>query len=117
MMRAAMWVGAGFALASLASGCGPSCDDTCFRMFDASECNVQPGGLPAPQLIDRCRAECGDALKAVGGLNGYDPRSRQVAAFELSTETQAAAWMDCVWSYDDSECREELDGGCYPNSF
>lgn len=99
------------------TGCGPNCGETCFRMFDESECNVQPGGLTAADLIERCRSECEGALREVGGMNGYDPRARQVNSFELSTEVQAAAWMECVWSFDDQECRTELDGGCYPSTF
>lgn len=112
-----LWVIGVAAMAAALSGCGPSCGDTCFRMFDESTCNVQPGGLTAAELIERCRQECNNALSNVGGMNGYDPAARQVSAFELSNETQAAAWMECVWSFDDQSCREELEGGCYPSSF
>lgn len=119
VMRKVGWIVA-VAMAWALSGCGPSCGDTCFRMFDESACNVQPGGLTAAELIERCRQECNDALTEVGGMNGYDPTARQVAAFELSNETQAAAWMECVWSFDDQSCRAEEDGlarGCFPNTF
>ena len=90
--------------ASWLVGCGPACQETCFRVYDESQCGRQAsGGVTAKQLIDTCASECESALRNTGGMAGYDPRQRQPGVFVLQNERQAAAWMDCI---DASTCEE-----------
>ena len=106
------------ALPAYLSACGPTCQSTCQKLYSESECNLQRPGKSQSELTKSCNSYCEDALNEPGGLNGYDPFSRQgtTNSVSLETENQAASWMHCV---DLSSC-ERLDyrsgqgGYCQP---
>jgi hypothetical protein len=106
-------------LASTAlTACGPTCQSSCRRFYgsDAGECGASPEGLPAEEAIEGCIDICQDALQVTGEpVDPNDPRFNPnfIAPLNqqatLSNEQEAAAWMDCVWSFSDDECFEKLD--------
>jgi hypothetical protein len=85
-------------VAALSAGCGPSCQNTCNKIYQPSECNIERAGRTPDQLVDRCLEECEGALANPGPLGTYDPQNSRGSAdeFEITTDHQAAAWMDCV---------------------
>ncbi len=110
-MRIVTW--AGFAgLAALLAGCdAPNCQNSCFTLYDPeSQCSSDVRGFTPEEAIEQCVDECDEALRQPGGMEGYIPTSNQGAP--LVTETQAAAWMECI----DNEPCEDLarGGGCFP---
>ena len=102
----------------LATACGPTCQSTCERMYASTECDVAVPGLEAGTLISECTDICEDALKVTGPLSDdindyrFDPTRRTPIASEeertLANESESAAWMDCVWTFDDVTCPEQL---------
>ena len=109
-MQRVFWFGA-LVTVGLATACGPTCGEACRKIYEPSECGIQPGGgVSSSELIETCSAACDQALESPGQLNGYNPGQRQLRGFELQNETQAAAWMDCVW---EAEC-DTLQGDCFP---
>jgi hypothetical protein len=115
-VRGAIFVAA---IAAALAGCGDkSCQNSCRRVYDTSQCAVQVAGATAQVLIEECTVECKNALQTPGGIGTYNPYERaqpgtEEANFTLETEIQAATWMDCVW---DLECEQmQLDQGlCWP---
>lgn len=102
--------------ALLASACGPTCQDSCRRFYDETECDAAPAGLAPEDAIAQCIDICQDALQETGPE--VDPNDRRfnpeliVPASEsptLADEREAAAWMDCVWSFSDDECPTALE--------
>lgn len=97
------------------AGCDKNCQNTCSRIYDASECGVVIPGVTTEALKRDCEAECETALKQAGEMGDYNPYNLRNPMENpvLENERQAAAWMDCVW---DAEC-PELDpasGICAP---
>ena len=98
--------------------CGQTCQTTCRRFYaDAPDgCGAAPEGKPADEAIESCIEICQDALQVTGppvdpndarfNPNFISPLNQQAT---LSTEQEAAAWMDCVWSFEDDVCFEKLD--------
>jgi hypothetical protein len=88
--------GAALGLAALV-GCGPNCQNSCAQVY--SQCGVTLPGRTSQELEGTCVDECTAALRESGGLEGYDPFVRRTSnqPFELETDQQAVAWMDCVW--------------------
>jgi hypothetical protein len=98
--------------------CNPTCQSSCRRFYaDAPDgCGASPEGLPAADAIESCIDICQDALQITGEpVDPNDPRfnPKFVAPLNqqatLSNEQEAAAWMDCVWSFTDEECPTKLD--------
>ena len=83
---------------AFAAGCGPNCQNTCNRIYQPNECNIERAGRTADQLIDTCLGECEGALAKPGAIGTYDPQNSRGSAddFEITNDRQAAAWMDCV---------------------
>ena len=100
-------------VAALSAGCGPNCQNTCNKIYQPSECNIQRAGRTQEQLIDTCMGECEGALENPGDLGSYDPQNQRGAAdeFPLETDHQAAAWMDCV---DATACENLQKNFCPP---
>jgi hypothetical protein len=90
-----------------------NCQSTCFRIYDPGECNVSVSGLSEQELKDACVYNCNQALKKAGEMGDYNPYALNNENPPLLNETQAAAWMDCVW---EAECSDlEVVGGiCKP---
>ncbi len=102
--------------AVLASACEPTCQDTCRRFYEDEQCDAGPDGLDNERAIEQCLDICSDALQVTGPE--VDVRDRRfnpdfVAPLNqtstLDSEREAAAWMDCVWSFSDDECPTALD--------
>ncbi|MBX2797644.1 MAG: hypothetical protein KTR31_08250 [Myxococcales bacterium] len=114
MRTAAAGVIGGLIGALSVTGCGESCQSTCFHVYSPAECGVQVSGVSADELIRNCDQECNDALAEVGNMGAYNPEVRPPGgnAFVLQNEVQAAAWMDCVWGV---ECEDlaSVGGACY----
>ncbi len=111
-MRAVLVIAA---LAAAVAGCDKNCQDTCSRIYDAAECNIQPGGLTPQELIRDCQNTCEAALSNTGPMGDYNPyvRRNPLDPKTIENEKQAAAWMECVAA---ATC-EELDpafGLCEP---
>lgn len=107
---------ASLAATILLAGCQPTCQSTCVHFYSDEECGAGPEGKPTEDAIQECIAVCQDALNVPG--EEVDPRDRRynpefTAPLEqshtLSNEKEAAAWMDCVWSFPDDECHDRLD--------
>jgi hypothetical protein len=96
-LRLTLTVLSGAAVMALA-GCGPNCQNTCNKLYQPSECNVERPGRSADQLINTCRDTCEDALNNPGELGDYNPSQQRGSStdYDLVTDRQAAAWMDCV---------------------
>ncbi|MGH7341712.1 MAG: hypothetical protein ACREKH_14565 [Candidatus Rokuibacteriota bacterium] len=96
-------------------GCEKSCQNTCQRVFDATECAVIIPGQNEEDLEQECTAECEEALQHAGPMGVYDPYigDRPDQPDELENERQAAAWMECVWAV---ECPDLVVPGnsCHP---
>lgn len=97
------------------AGCKPTCVSTCNRYYAEEECDARPDGIPADEAIPSCITACEAAIDVPGPAPAAtDPRFLGTApsptAGELANEQEAAAWMDCVWSFATlEECREDLD--------
>ena len=83
---------------AFAAGCGPNCQNTCNKIYQPTECNIERAGRTPDQLINTCLDECEGALSNPGELGSYDPQNSRGSAddFEITTDRQAAAWMDCI---------------------
>lgn len=85
-------------LAAGSIGCGEDCQSACGKIYDASECGIQIGGVTAAELTRSCVNQCKDALETTGPMGEYDPNTRRdpLNPMVIENEKQAAAWMDCV---------------------
>jgi len=99
-----------------ASACGgETCQSSCLRFYEEEQCDAPPAGLSRSDAIDQCIDICQDALQVPGEPVGDDRRfdpARTAGNTEdhvLDNEQEAAAWIDCVWSFTDDECPERLD--------
>ena len=102
-------------------GCGPTCQSTCNQIWRV--CGVpDPAGRDVQELARACERECEAALRVSGEIGDYEPEERRTVAeaITLDNDTQAAAWMDCVWNHapdgTPEQC-EDLDprsGYCAP---
>ena len=108
----------GLATCLLSTACKPTCQDTCRHFYaDAPDgCGASPSGIPADEAISSCTEVCQNALQIPGEpVNPTDRRfdpERQALLSEsntLANEQEAAAWMDCVWTFSDEECPTRLD--------
>jgi len=96
----------------LGTGCGETCNSTCFRAYDERECDVDTPGVPADLRINECISDCRAALRQVGPMGSYSPlASGSVEQAALMNERQAAAWMDCI---AESTCEQLQGGRCNP---
>lgn len=107
-------------LLGLLIGCGPTCQSTCRRVY--VDCGIEKTGQSQSELIGDCQRECQAALNVAGELGEYEPDIRRTTAesIVLENDSQAAAWMDCVWDHAPDATPEqclELDprtGYCAP---
>jgi len=97
------------------TACGPTCQSTCRRFYDPIECDATPRGLTSEEAIEQCISVCQNALQVTGPEVTADDRrfnpdfiSPLNQSSTLSNEREAAAWMDCVWTFDDDECKTRL---------
>ncbi|MFM2162479.1 MAG: hypothetical protein RLZZ383_1991 [Pseudomonadota bacterium] len=106
----------GFALASQA--CAPTCSATCRRFYapPPEGCDAPPESLTAEEAQAQCVAVCNTAMQIPGPAPSptdrrFDPESIYLAGEvpTLANEKEAAAWIDCVWSFDDDVCHDKLD--------
>ncbi|MGC6494047.1 MAG: hypothetical protein ACON5B_14520 [Myxococcota bacterium] len=116
----------GFALLVTASlmntACGPTCAESCRRFYSEDQCDAAPVGKDANEAIAECTKQCQDALQVPGSPVSsndarFNPNLRAPLnqSYELANEEEAAAWMDCVWSFSDEECPVELENqACVP---
>ena len=81
--------------------CKPTCQSTCRRFYDPTECNATPQGVASEEAIEGCIDVCQDALQITGPE--VDPDDRRfnpdfIAPLNqtstLASEREAAAWMD-----------------------
>lgn len=103
-----------FAVATLASGCGPTCQSTCQRAYSPNECDIKIPGLDDwTEKYDDCVDDCQLALETPGQIGDYDPdvENNTGERVILENERQAAAWMDCV---EETSCEKLSDGYCAP---
>ncbi|MEN0062079.1 MAG: hypothetical protein AAGA48_07980 [Myxococcota bacterium] len=108
MSRAWAMVALCVAPLALTTGCGTNCNESCIRVYDANECDVQSPGVPTSETIDRCTNQCRSALSQVGPVGDYSPFAVGGASQQrITNERQAAAWMDCV----SSRSCEQLNAG------
>ena len=91
-------LGLGISLIGLVA-CGPNCQNTCDQVYNA--CSIDKPGQTKSELLRDCNNECNSALQNSGEMGEYDPFARRSSSqsITLENETQAAAWMDCVWFY------------------
>jgi hypothetical protein len=96
-------------------GCGKNCQNSCFRIFDQTECGVTIAGQTEEDLKQACIEECESALQEAGSMGIYDPYvgDRPDQPDELENERMAAAWMECVHAV---ECADlQVPGNaCHP---
>jgi hypothetical protein len=100
-------------VASMGAGCGPTCQGTCNKIYQPNECNIERAGRTADQLIDTCLENCETALNNPGDLGSYDSKTARGSAddFDITTDRQAAAWMECV---DVTACENLQKNFCAP---
>lgn len=114
-MSARTLVAAVVGLALAGAGCDKNCQNTCYRLYDPSECAIHIGGVSEKDLKDQCISECTAALKSTGPMGTYDPYvPHDVDSPELQNEKQAAEWMDCVWAATCEELEPVSGGICDP---
>jgi hypothetical protein len=106
---------AALAIAALASGCGPSCQSTCTRLWRTADgsCGLVRAGISSDDGYKECVDMCENALEQTGAIGGYDPDERHTdgTTITIDNERQAAAWMDCV---DETACEKINEGYCEP---
>lgn len=98
-----------------ATGCGPTCQTACSRLYSPQECDIRVPGQPDwTDTYRDCVDECELALTLPGELGDYDPDERPTGgeSITLDNERQAAAWMDCV---EENTCERLNDGYCPPS--
>lgn len=104
-------------LASVAAaGCQPTCTSTCNRYYAAEECGARPVGLTEDVAIRGCVQVCNDAMQQPGPAPSANDRrfvptniSDPTRSPQIVNEREAAAWMDCVWSFESrEECADAL---------
>lgn len=96
------------------SGCGPNCQSTCNTLYAESECNLQSPGLSREELLRTCESECESALTKSGEIRPeYKPDEDTPSdkSVELTTDKEAALWMDCV---AETACDLLDEGYCAP---
>jgi hypothetical protein len=101
--------------ALLSTACGPTCASSCRRFYDQEACNAGPEGLATEDAIAQCTDICHSALQLTGPEPAADDRrfnpefiAPATQQTTLANEREAAAWMDCVWSFSDDECGDRL---------
>ena len=118
---------------TLATGCGgPDCNNTCQSLFsegqvlawhdgesvDKQACGLEVPGRNTTELLTECVKECEGALDKPGDVGSYDytsgDRPNSSDSIRLTTDLQAAAWMDCVW---ETSCEYLDQGYCPPTAF
>jgi hypothetical protein len=101
------------AVATLASGCGPSCQSTCHRIHSPNECQIATPGQDWTDGYRECVDMCEAALQQPGPLGSYNPDEPPPAGTtaHLKNERQAALWMQCV---DETACELINAGHCAP---
>lgn len=106
-------VGVGLMLS--VQGCTPTCSTTCQHYYEADQCDAPPAGLAREDAIAQCTNVCQDALQQTGPApDPTDPRfnpaviSPPTKSPQITNEREAAAWMDCVWSFADDVCPSRL---------
>lgn len=99
-----------------ASACGPTCQNTCRRIYAQNECGITDPALDENEQIRECLSDCETALTISGELGDYDPDKRSPTNIKviLENEIQAAAWMDCVWETECDDLHPALGGYCAP---
>lgn len=113
---AALLTGTAAALA----GCGPTCQSTCQRMYGdgPGECYVSAKQLSRVEAAQRCADACANAMNTPGDAPAFnDPRYNPSLQYTssvsltatLENQNHAAAWMDCVWSFEDDVCHDKLE--------
>lgn len=118
-MRIAVSLSLVLGVAVLAAGCGPTCQQTCSRFYDEDQCDARPAGLTVQEAVSGCVEECAVALATPGpAANLRDPKWNPEVPYAgsassadiLTNVNEAAAWMDCVWAFEElGDCREKLD--------
>lgn len=109
------------AVCPLAGGCGHTCEDTCNRFYAEDECDGRgPGFVTEIEAIQSCQQACSEALKTPGpapsesdpAFNPALPYASSLSSVNvLTNEQEAAAWIDCVWFFEDTPtCKLELGG-------
>ena len=103
-------------LAALATGCGPTCQTTCAKIYGQvadGNCGRSIPGEDREESYGRCVDTCERGLDIPGELDGYNPNERITSGTipNLENEKQVAAWMDCV---DNTACDLLDDGYCAP---
>lgn len=122
-MRLALWGCFVVVTASVAAGCGPTCQDTCRRFYEEDQCNAPPQGIPRDDQIASCLEECNAKLLIPG--DAPIPGSKKASLFDpnvlpstevrpvLDNEQDVGLWMDCVWSFEEVEqCRSDIVRSC-----
>ena len=111
------WMFAALAMSSVVlTACQPTCQSSCTRFYSDEECGAGPAGQPTEEAIQTCISVCQEALQVPGeDVDSNDRRfnpdfvAQTNESHTLTTEREAAAWMDCVWSFEDDQCFERLD--------
>jgi len=100
-------------LSILLTGCGPSCQSTCEKLYQEDECNTVRPGRDTKELLQDCNNSCEDALTEPGEIGEYNPYSNEgsSSSIVLENEQQAALWMDCI---AEQACDKISDGYCAP---
>ena len=102
-------------LAVLGTGCGPTCQATCNRLYQEADpnCNIQSVAMDRSELLTECNNACEDALDVPGEIGDYTPHEYTPSSKSITLENdkQAALWMDCV---AETSCEHLNDGYCAP---
>lgn len=106
-----------------ACGDPKTCAASCDRFYAADQCDAAPAGIAQEEAIAGCTRECNAALQAPASdtdFDATDPWYENDRRFnpnfvapldkthELTNDREAAAWIDCVWYFSDTECNEKL---------
>lgn len=102
----------------LLAACSPTCAETCQEYIAEERCDAGPAGIPLEDAIAGCVSQCSRAMATPGpaplATDGrfnpdvFTPTNRP-GEDVLKNDQEAAAWMDCVFSFESTdECREEL---------
>lgn len=109
------------AVALGAVGCGPTCQESCNRLYAAEPdgCDIQLPAVTRDEVTRSCVSECEAALTQTGELGDYDPNRRRASdvTVRLENEMQAAEWMDCVEATSCENLNPRTGGYCAPVTF
>lgn len=97
------------------NGCdNPDCQSTCNKLYGEAECDLRTAGQTREDLLRECSQQCESALDKSGEIRPTykpDEDTPNDESVSLTTDKEAALWMDCI---AETDCALLDEGYCAP---